>query len=81
MKYILTRDGFAIFDEGQTHVDVARSLYGKPESAGFCDIEGGKPIDNYVPTVKCYGESISLKIPSRDTDSDTLTRRINRARS
>ena len=74
LKYIITEaNGFAMFSPESTHANVARGMEGKPVSAGFCiiDFEENK--------VRCYGESVTLKLKSRDEDSDIITKKIKDA--
>lgn len=74
-KYIVTNHGgFAIFDLGQTHKDIARGLYGIPVGAGMCHITANS---DGCANVHCYGESITLKIKSRkEEDEKIINRRI-----
>lgn len=72
-KYIITEDGIPVlFGElGPSHAEVARALFpGRTiVGAGFCYIRD----DRYV----CYGESISLRVASRnDVDSRILNRQL-----
>lgn len=78
MKYIRGRIGFAIFDEGQTHADMARHMSSKPESAGFCTIEVENKEESSTVSVHCWGDSVSLRIQSRgDEDGKYLEEQIN----
>lgn len=74
MKYIVTTTGnFAIFDEGQKHCDVARSLSGVPVSAGFIKfIPMFTQEDNVGVTAKCYGSSFTLGLSSRIEDAGII---------
>lgn len=75
LKYILTEyKSFAIFSDTHVHADVARGLYGKPVSAGFCHLNTA--IDDTI-TVICYGESISMNLKSRPEDGEIITRKLN----
>lgn len=70
-KYIVTEDNVpVVFSElAPSHADVARALFPglKIVGAGFCYIQDNR----YV----CYGESISLRVTSRDEqDSKVLNR-------
>jgi hypothetical protein len=72
-KYIINDDQIpVIFSEvGPSHADVARALFSRSKiiGAGFCYIQDNR----YV----CYGESISLRVKSRDEeDSKILNRRL-----
>lgn len=72
-KYIINDDLIpVVFSEvGPSHADVARALFPRSEivGAGFCYIENNR----YV----CYGESVSLRVKSRDdVDSKILNRRL-----
>lgn len=84
LKYILGENGnFAIFSKANTHSEMARGFYGKPVSAGFCQInivedrEYMTSIVKHTLHVECYGESISLHLKSRNEDSEIITRGIN----
>lgn len=70
-KYILSSTGGpVIFSELLTHVDVACALFSRDSvvGAGFCYVNND---GLYV----CYGESISLKIKSREAlDSKELNK-------
>lgn len=78
-KYVITQhNGFAIFDQGQTHADIARGMYGKPASAGFCRVIVGKPGDGYPVEVECWGKSISLGLDSRpEEDARIIINKLN----
>jgi hypothetical protein len=82
LKYILTKSGaFVIFHPVTAHNDMARGLYGEPISAGFCyiDITTPKPEEYKAPTlsIRCFGESISMKLKSRPEDSEIITKALN----
>lgn len=73
LKYIKFKHrGFVLFEETQSHADMARAIGGEVESAGrvhavdWCD--DGKPV--------CSGESSTLNLRSADADTDTLRRRL-----
>lgn len=77
-KYIIV-DGIAIvFCDALGHNDVARAFNNKNvESAGFVRFAIRKDeYDNDEVFVKAYGESVSLRIKSREEDSDLITRQI-----
>jgi hypothetical protein len=77
LKYIITSNGdFAIFSELSSHQDIARSMYGKPVSAGFCYIDSTTGTKS-SPFITCFGESTSLNLESTDEDSNILTEKIN----
>lgn len=58
-----------VFSETMTHAEVAAKFNGEVLGAGFCFIKDGK----YV----CYGESVSLKISSREVvDANLLNSRL-----
>jgi len=70
MKYVITEyKNFAIFSKTTNHSEIGIELFGKPISAGFCHFENGK--------IKCYGESISLGLKSREEDSDIINEKFN----
>lgn len=71
-KYVIVvLDGIEqpfVFSELSTHAEVARALGGEVLGAGFCYIDG-------IGQYKCYGESVSLKVKSReDVDAAILNR-------
>lgn len=68
IKYIRFYRGFVLFSEPMTHNEI--HFNGEnPISAGFCYFDGSE--------WKCYGESISLKLKSKEEDSNLLTRQMN----
>jgi hypothetical protein len=86
-KYIIIDYGMnvvpIVFSELQQHAEVARALYATPDKilgAGFCFIEVVKITNQagqtfHEPRYKCYGESVSLKVKSReDEDSRFLNK-------
>lgn len=76
LKYILTKPGaFVIFHPVTAHNEMAKGLYGEPVSAGFCYLETNESGDR--PTIKCFGESISMNLKSRPEDSEYITNKIN----
>lgn len=86
-KYIRGQIGFAIFDMGQSHDDIARHMSSRPESAGFCTLAVGYRPNEHAPetagveeefvSVYCYGESHTLKLKSREEDGAYLERQIS----
>jgi hypothetical protein len=71
-KYVVIEDdNFGelpyVFPNFITHNEFARRLSGRVISAGFCDIT-----KDY--TFNAYGNSVSLKLESRECDSALLTR-------
>jgi len=87
LKYIRGRYGFAIFDAGQSHADMARGMHEKPESAGFCTVavgyrrieldDGGLGEEEQFVNVHCFGESMTLKLKSREEDGEEIEHEIN----
>ena len=71
LKYIITdRKGWAVFNNLQTHKEIAEKLYGTPISAGF--IRFGTKMN-----IECWGESVSLKLKSKEQeDADFLKEHI-----
>ena len=62
-KYVIfSDDSGIIFSSDQSHCNVAMTIPHKPISAGFVVEKEGK--------FYCYGESMTLKLKSRDCDSD-----------
>lgn len=70
LKYIKNHYGFVIFGETIQHKDIRIP---EIESAGFCYLssEGG------MVRAICYGESISLGLKSKETDSEEMTKFLN----
>ena len=77
-KYILTdEDDYVVFTPMIDHSKMARALRGEVIGAGFCHIETKEDEDgNEVPDVKCYGESISLRVKSTATDGMIISREM-----
>lgn len=77
MKYIVTdNNAVAIFNNLQSHSDVARSLFGKPAGAGFMRFIAPEG-DTGKISVQCYGESISIGIQSRGrVDEEIINRNL-----
>lgn len=73
-KYVILNTTSAIpvvFSELLTHADVVRSLTGNTKDvlgAGFCYIKQTEDGPRYV----CYGESISLKVVSRNEKDEFI---------
>lgn len=65
-------DDIVIFSDMQQHAEIARGLPGTPISAGFISIGVNQ---DYEIQVKCYGNSISLKLESRPEEDERLARR------
>lgn len=75
LKYIVTNNnGFAIFDEGQTHAHIAKTMHGTSVGAGFCDI--ARLADSDFANVHCYGRSVSLDLESRPEDEQIINKAI-----
>ena len=76
MKYIMatirgTTNTPIIFPEYITHIEIKRKLkIEEITSAGFVTID----IVNNEPVAKCYGESLTLNLVSKETDGDKITR-------
>ena len=73
-KYIVFENGYGIeeiivFSKFQTHSQIAAWLYVEPLSAGFIQFTERGP--------QCYGNSTSLKIASRSTDSELAAKTLN----
>lgn len=71
-KYIVwSASEYVLFPESMKHSDVARRLFHsrKPESAGF--VSFGINADREVSVV-CYGESESLGLKSKPSDSKII---------
>jgi len=65
VKYVKTKDNeIIVFSELQQHIDF---IGFEPVSAGFISIGAD---ERHSPTCSCWGESISLKLPS-DPEVDT----------
>jgi len=76
VKYVIV-DGCAIvFSAAITHSDMVK--YGKKaEGAGFVRFYPGKnEWDEDTIIAKCYGDSFSLGVASREEDSEIVTRQI-----
>jgi hypothetical protein len=71
MKYVICdNQNVAIFSEVSTHSEIKGKMYGKTTGAGFVKFVHGKAY--------CYGQSISLNIPSNGViDSDIINRELN----
>jgi hypothetical protein len=73
LKYIVTdNNSFAIFSVAQSHSDIARGMWGKPVGAGVCSI--ARKADSEHANVHCWGESVSLKLKSREEDEEIINR-------
>ena len=75
MKYLkLKHRGFVLFEETQSHAEMAKAIGDEVESAGFahatdwCD--DGK--------IVCSGQSTTLNLRSSEADTDILRRRLAR---
>lgn len=90
LKYIIDCDNnFVIFSPSITHSSLKSQDLGEIVGAGFCTIrveecevrsKGGDCrlcADDEFVGVHCFGESISLKIKSRDEDGEIISRKIN----
>lgn len=68
-KYVVYIDGgfpqFDIFPATVQHLNYAHL---NPISAGFCQIVGGE--------IKCFGESVGLRIKSRGEEDDQLIKTL-----
>ena len=73
MKYMqLEYAGYIIFDQSQKHSDMAKKFPNdKVKSAGFVSgvIEPNQ--------INCHGESNSLRISSKEIDSEMIGRRLS----
>jgi len=69
-------EGFVIFPEFEKHDAMVRKMGGRNHvtAAGFVSIGTD---ENGEVTARCYGESFSLKVKSREIDSDMITRAIS----
>lgn len=78
LKYIVTDHGdFAIFTELSNHSDVARSLYGKPVGAGFCNLIYAGNLHGMHIQVECFGHSVTLDLESRkEVDAAVINKHI-----
>lgn len=74
-KYIVTDGGhMVVFSELIQH---SRFSGLDPISAGFISIYAKKDENGHaIPTVSCYGESISLRLPSREEDTAIAEKQI-----
>lgn len=66
-KYIIVKTGAILFNEGTVHLAVGhgyREMKWEIFAAGFCVIEFNQMSKSNPITVKCHGESESLKIKS-----------------
>lgn len=72
VKYIRTKDDeIIVFSELQQHSDFQQF---NPISAGFIVIGAG---DGRMPTCKCYGKSVSLKLKANEEeDTELATQQI-----
>ena len=67
-KYIISETGLPmVFSELQTHADVARAVFGGNQivGAGFVHVNSE---GEYV----CYGESVSLRVKSRNEEDSKI---------
>ena len=82
LKYIIDGYGnFAIFSDRNSHSDIAKGFEFKPVGAGFCNIAVGYKIEMdgreaRTINVHCFGESISLKLKSREEDEKIINENI-----
>lgn len=75
LKYIVTENGPIIFGDGHSHAQVAKNE--KVFGAGFVHIEAKHEDDGHI-SVKCFGNSVSLKQESRgQLDADVIDRLLN----
>ncbi len=66
LKYIVTdKKAVAIFSETCVHADMARGMWGKPVSAGFCTIIYAGDLHGMSVKSVCHGRSASLDLDSR----------------
>ena len=79
LKYIIDKHGnFAIFSDVNLHSDMAKGFHFKPTSAGFCTIDIGYTkitVGSWgreIVNIHCFGESISLKIKSKEEDEKII---------
>ena len=75
LKYIMCdNNSFAIFSLTETHSDMCRGMYGKPVSAGFCNF--ARKADTEYANVHCYGESVTLRLKSREEDEQIINKKL-----
>lgn len=75
IKYIRTKDrGFIIFSNLIAHDEMASMVKEEVLSAGFVQIKKDERYGN--PEFRCYGESVSLKITSKEEDTDQINRQF-----
>lgn len=73
MKYIITNNrNVLIFSEVEAHSDVAKGLYGRPTSAGFCSIASIETSKGSKLEIQCWGKSVSLLCESSPEDPDVI---------
>lgn len=79
LKYIIdTNNRFLIFSETIIHASIRSEDLGKIVGAGFCTIDiGYDPANEEYPNVHCFGESVSLRIASREEDEKIINNQIN----
>jgi hypothetical protein len=75
-KYVIVDGSAIVFSAAITHSDMVK--YGKvAEGAGFVRFYYGKDEwDEDRVIAKCYGDSFSLGVASREEDSELVTRQI-----
>ena len=72
VKYIKTKDDeIIVFPASIFHSDFKSW---QPKSAGFISFGVSQKTGN--PTCRCYGESISLGLPSHEDDTDLAQRQL-----
>lgn len=68
-------NNFAIFSLGITHASLKSPDLGKIVGAGFCTMR--PEADRSGVNVHCFGESVSLRIQSRDQDEKIINDKLN----
>lgn len=75
-KYVIVDGSAIVFSSAIMHSDMVKN-YQKAESAGFVKFYINKNEDGEeMIKAKCYGNSFSLGIESREEDSMIVTRQI-----
>ena len=76
LKYIVTNHGPILFGEGHSHAEIGHNQI--VLGAGFVNLTAVCHNDNPQLLVECYGESVSLKLPSRcQQDEEVIDRLLN----
>jgi hypothetical protein len=77
-KYVIIEDPTGMetavmFSEHINHSDIQTP--NKPVSAGMCKIWSDKE-EGGTPVVSCYGETVTLKLRSRNEDAEVIKRML-----